>query len=397
VDQVRVQANGQLVLVEMPGVTDRDAQRRDGADPRQAVDLLGAVAVLLLEGRPRSGGDAPRLPLRAPVPEHARRLVHKLLAGPPAGYRNIHQFQADLAATREESVAGSRPRRAAHLAIQTAFLALGLAMMSVGGCMSSIMPASFDLAQTLVMEQAHDDLHAGAWREFFVQGLGPVRTAQLAALVQLDADLRLDQHLAAKQRRVADRQKARLRSLSPPAQQYLLLSLHEAQPQIKAMLDRRRTGPKWWLVDFRSLPWTRSADDMLSIERFLRNFFLGVVAFWPAVWVVWAFLTRGGLSFRLAGLMLVRDDGSRAARWQCAWRALLVWGPVAGLLLFSLWLDAWHWSTWDASQPRHWVAWLTVSAWWAGWALLPIYVFLALRQPGRALHDRLAGTYVVPR
>lgn len=30
-------------------------------------------------------------------------------------------------------------------------------------------------------------------------------------------------------------------------------------------------------------------------------------------------------------------------------------------------------------------------------ALLPLYVFLALWSPERAPHDRLAGTYLVPR
>ena len=39
---------------------------------------------------------------------------------------------------------------------------------------------------------------------------------------------------------------------------------------------------------------------------------------WLTVWTLWAFLWRGGLSYRWTGLSLVRADGRKAARWQCA-------------------------------------------------------------------------------
>jgi hypothetical protein len=40
------------------------------------------------------------------------------------------------------------------------------------------------------------------------------------------------------------------------------------------------------------------------------------------------------------------------------------------------------------------LSWL---CWGAALALLLLYVALALRSPARGLHDRLAGTYLVPR
>jgi hypothetical protein len=103
------------------------------------------------------------------------------------------------------------------------------------------------------------------------------------------------------------------------------------------------------------------------------------LAVWPVVWVVWAFCWRGGLSLPLLGLSLVRADGRPAGRLQCAWRAVLVWAPLTVFVTGLVWLPT-----------------LYSLFWWAGAALLALYVVVALWSPGRAPHDRLAGTYLVP-
>src|SRR6185312_14958428 len=56
----------------------------------------------------------------------------------------------------------------------------------------------------------------------------------------------------------------------------------------------------------------------IDVVRFRAAIFLASV--FPAVWVVWDFLTRGGFALKLAGLGLVRWDGRKAPRWRCAWR-----------------------------------------------------------------------------
>jgi hypothetical protein len=110
---------------------------------------------------------------------------------------------------------------------------------------------------------------------------------------------------------------------------------------------------------------------------------LGVV---PLVWVLTAGVLRGGASMLLTGIAVVRADGRRASRRQCALRALLVWLPVAGLLAGSVWLQAYH--------PRNTGG--AVALWLLAAALLPVYVAVALSYPSRAPQDRLAGTYLVP-
>jgi hypothetical protein len=118
---------------------------------------------------------------------------------------------------------------------------------------------------------------------------------------------------------------------------------------------------------------------------------------WPALWVLWAFAARGGISYLIAGLALVRRDGRPAARWQCAWRALVVWLPVTALFIMSLWLNAWYWMAWQPDDPRWWMLVLSRLGWWGGFGLLATFIVLALRSPGRAPNDRVAGTFVVPR
>ena len=62
---------------------------------------------------------------------------------------------------------------------------------------------------------------------------------------------------------------------------------------------------------------------------------LAMVVAIPACWVLWAFASRGGLSLPLAGIALVRNDGRRASRLACGWRAFLVWVAPTLLLVSS--------------------------------------------------------------
>jgi eukaryotic-like serine/threonine-protein kinase len=99
------------------------------------------------------------------------------------------------------------------------------------------------------------------------------------------------------------------------------------------------------------------------------------------------------------GLALLRSNGRKALRIQCAWRALLVWTPVAALLVLSVlldnvWLGAWFR---QIVEPYAWAYWLSWLCWGFALSLLPLYVGLAFWLPNRSLHDRLAGTYLVPR
>jgi len=65
----------------------------------------------------------------------------------------------------------------------------------------------------------------------------------------------------------------------------------------------------------------------------------------------------------------------------------LVWLPFVTLL----WLAGYM------NERFAGAAWLIHGLSWLALGLLAGYVLLALRYPDRSLHDRLAGTYLVPR
>ncbi len=105
-----------------------------------------------------------------------------------------------------------------------------------------------------------------------------------------------------------------------------------------------------------------------------------------AVWCAWSFLLRGGLSYRLAGIHLRRQDGRKAARWQCALRVLFVWGPVVCILTAAIML---HETFPEATR-------LALAMWLGAALLVPAYLWSALRSPSQALHDRILGVFLVP-
>jgi hypothetical protein len=111
-----------------------------------------------------------------------------------------------------------------------------------------------------------------------------------------------------------------------------------------------------------------------------------IVAPFLLVLVIWAFIFRGGITLSMTGLTLVRHDGQRASRSLCAFRAFLVWAPVWFLLFLTLVLHA---VIFESE--------IAVLAWGSAWLYLVACIALALWFPNRSLHDRLAGTYLVPK
>jgi eukaryotic-like serine/threonine-protein kinase len=97
--------------------------------------------------------------------------------------------------------------------------------------------------------------------------------------------------------------------------------------------------------------------------------------------IIAALLFRGGLVLLIAGVTFVRADGQPASRLRVFWRALVAWSPI--LFVFVGMCAA-----------------VVAQAIWAVWAALALFCLLAaisVALPTRALQDRLAGTWPVPR
>jgi hypothetical protein len=245
------------------------------------------------------------------------------------------------------------------------------------------------------------NLENGMWCDFAATALGPDPNSRWSAL----AGVRANQDLADRLRTQLDRDRRRWeerRTLLGPVTREEVSLMEQNMGQQQAAM-----GQNPWLQDvarFQRRHYRLAAQGVLlrpgvaaEGEAEMRKAALVGVVGWAAVWVVWAFLWRGGVSYRILGIDLVRADGRPALRLQCAWRALLVWAPVVGLIVLSLWLQMRFWADWSAGRTEPWLHTLSAAAGYAVFLVLAGYVVLALLRPARALHDRLAGTYLVPK
>jgi hypothetical protein len=396
-EQVWVQPRGRVLLLDGGMAVAGDADAR-------ALSLLRQVAMLALTGSAEAPGAEP---VRAPVPLHARELLQRL-TGEKVPYGRITAVQGDLAATRDRPAEVTTVLRALHLALCSSFLAFGLLTMLVWirfGGVSEIMILDRAMVQTRALQWVLED---EGRREAFLRDLPaghPLRRDPAAAPRLLEQRLALDRQ----------EMRTRVRGLGPAGSVYTILpvlrfhrehdgdeplrfepvpgdpvAVNVVRPalakfefgeddptfvgrwQLRQAADRLETGPGGDA--------TRPADKLLLSG-------LIVLGFFPALWVLWAFAFRGGLGLRLAGLALVRRNGKPAMRLQCAWRAFLVWAPVVALLMLAVWIDV--------RFPG--LSWLGCGLQGLFPLLIVGYAALALRFPARGPHDRLAGTYLVPR
>jgi uncharacterized RDD family membrane protein YckC len=352
VSQVWVQPNGRVQLLDLPlhpAAPSPPAQDRE-SDARRALTLLREAAVLALEGRERPEGT--QQPIAAPVPAHAAAMLDRL-AGVQEPYQSVEEFQVDLIGLQGEPTEINMGLRSGHLALLSALLFMPLLLMFG--------------ARYGIMHQSLRDL----------QGRLSLGKAAAAALAD-----------------------------QPGAQAAVAAQLERDQAQYRAL----RKVVEWdWLARFvlvdpvalgeaeAGAPGSFSAGEVRqavaraqgsSVDNLSYHVVYGFVVICGAglLFVLWAFLTRGGLTFRLMGISLRRADGRPALRLQCAWRALLFWTPVVTLLALSLYVQVEHVELVALSF------WL----WMSALALLLGYMLLGLWSPTRSLHDRLSRTYLMP-
>jgi hypothetical protein len=360
----------------------------DGADraPTEPMAFLSAAARLMVEGRPTTENAS--VPIRAPVPRHAAKLLARLVRLEP-GY-DVKEFAADLRATRHLPGEVTGTSRAAHLLLLIALLLPGLAMTFLMSLVLELVLPMVSFNVAYLCRSAARELEEGETREFILSNIRCDPFKRIGAATQFGVDTEEHKLLLEKEKQARAVHDARVTALSP--QMRVIQRYIEAQVQTSSAEEKR--------VGFReeaerALSWQPWQDDSEGLPVY--GYMLVFTVIWPIIWVVWAFVTRGGLSLRLTGLCLVRRNGQPALRVQCAWRALLVWLPMAALLATSLLLYAVYVAEWTTTPPAPAPWWTFVLSWWVALALALAYIPLALSFPSRGLHDRLAGTYLVPR
>ncbi len=392
-NQVWVGPDGQVQLLDLPlGATDTE----EASGPDRALALLADVALLVLEGQPRTAGGTDSV--RAPIPLRARPSLDRLL-GAAKPYRDVGEFHTALKRLADEPAEVTANRRATHLALLGAFLFFGLACCMVpAGFSSQFLHYGALLARSREKELRLQDLERDALLDFAARAVKPDPLIRLQAAVQLDADYQLRDRLRHSLDLDQRKRAARLESSSWIVRNGLEQIERQASPGLAAReIERRRDHPELFGIGHIRSRARNLVDGLVFEEEVPTGFWIGTLIAWPALWVIWAFLARGGLSYRLAGIALVRGDGRPASRLQCAWRALLVWVPPTALLVLSLWLEERYWSLWQPDASPTWLLSLASAVWYAALLLLACYVILALWRPARTLHDRLSSVYLVPR
>jgi hypothetical protein len=399
-EQVWVQPNGSVQLLDFalgrePAVTSAPAP--DGPDQQRALALLGAVTAWLLEGRPRPAPDVGAAPLRARVPEHAGRFLRRLLT-PGQPYRNVKELQAELRATQDRPVEVTRVRRAGQLAAWLGLVCLGPCWCLIGGALQPLSASLNLLVLIRLQEQAREAVQRDATVAFAASLLDPHPLVKVQAVQQWQQDQYLQGALDTTLQANRQRLDVRLASTSGPGRVVLL-------GWLRPITDKNL--PMYWQMirqrhPSRAAEFRRDAAVVAYVDQRpgeAQGMFItaaGMLVLWPVVWVVWAFGWRGGLSYRLTSIAVVRADGRPASRLQCAVRTFLTWLPITALFVLSVGAESAFWQ--DPVQPGAevlpWVCWCS---WWAGIVLLLLYVVHAFRSPGRCWNDRLAGTYLVPR
>jgi len=323
-------------------------------------------------------------------------MLDRLLRDDTDRYQTVEQFQADVEASNARPQEVTMDIRAQHLAVLAAvfFLPLVFVYLLVFFFFTSIQANTVaSLSQRIEWnEQRLEDLEEGARTEFLLSAFQFNPLILAGALLQLDDDLRLADQVEQQIQKDRELRERWLLSLSFAAKQVAQSAEEQRQPSPRS---RSISGNVRGQAHAASVP-PRYDDTVLPFWIYPTLIF--VIPF-PCIWVVWAFLLRGGLTLPLMGISLRSSTGRKAPRILCAWRAILVWLPVVGLLSLAQLCSAWYFVSWEQEWPeaRYWAYHLSWLAWGAAVALLPLYVALALRSPSRALHDRLAGTYLVPR
>lgn len=102
--------------------------------------------------------------------------------------------------------------------------------------------------------------------------------------------------------------------------------------------------------------------------------------------IVLSLFTGGGAMLRASGLGLRTSRGERATKLRCAWRSVIAFGTPLGLMLL-----------YEAARVNGSAQWILNTLVGATFTVIAAGVISVIISPDRAIHDRLAGTRVVPR
>ena len=388
-EQIWVEPNGRVQVMDFPLPTGRELSE-DRTKSRYPVgvpapfDSVRAVASLLLEGSPRTTGGR----IAAPLPPHASAITDRLMTDDRTGYSSLARLGRDLADNHAHPPQVSAGLRAGHLTLQSLFCGLGLLTMFLFAGFYSFLNALATGQESQMPKRARAAVADPVTRAAFLASLrsDPATDPKVLAAVEraLAPDLlertqqRLDDWADAAERRRATRDP----HLNDPERK-LLGQIDGMESDTGEVPHRRVIAYAVTVVASPQPPDITRLFEPLDVWVVF-----GFIAVFPlVVWPLFAAVFRGGLSMLVSGIAAVTTDGRPAARWRCAVREALGWMPLLAVLLATAWIQY--------AVPQFVFA--RTFLWLLAVVLLPLSVAVAVRDPARGPHDRLVGTFLVPR
>lgn len=354
--RVWVDGTGEPKLLDFEAnPTDRGGPTLDPSTTAPA-DFLRWLAVFTLEGRDDQGpSERPNGP-RAPVPGHAHEFLQELFAEDPPVAEAVADRLSDL---MTEPPAVTRARRGMAvlvgallpLCVFIIMLVIVASLYSTSSGMDIVRPTAF-IKQVQRPDTAAD-------------GPSPRREAAEVLLMNLEATL----------------------GEGPVVRSFLtglLSSTDMTREDLTALVDS--------LAATRPPPTPQEVQEARRIwvlglgraNRFFTRFFLRLTAVAGLVAVVLALLVKGGPVLLATGIQVRTADGTHAGGVRSAARTALAWSPfLISTSVIILVPDGWE-STALAFSLVLFLAWL-------------VGLGLTLATPEQGPHDRVAGTYLMPK
>lgn len=374
VDQVWVEPGGRVHLLDFP-IPSRGS-REDTTPASTAMGFIRQVASLALEGSPRV--EAGRL--RAPLPPHASAITDRIFSD---------ESDHDLSSLRTVLVEGHAQQplvtpslRIAHLTVQAAFLAFGVIAMFVASGACSLFNATvsrFELHGTAEVQRfLNSEADVEVLRQRVSTSNMPRERNRIAVDLSPNQIEATRKRVGAYHDRLASDEQQAVRRLTRVERRFLD---EMTSSTLDPMLPETAPLPVIGMTltsAYQPRPEARPLG--------LAGIAAVIVIFFPIVWMIIAFAVRGGIAWKMAGLVIVRNDGRPIGRFQAAIREMLVWAPVTVLLLATLRVQV----AYPESAALRLVLWLTAVA------LLFLMVVVGIRFPNRPPQDRIVGTHLVP-
>ena len=380
-DRVWITSEGRAKLLDFP--VPSDGKRRDRSGTPAAVihpgegvtdqQFLGQVAVAALEGRDVNAHEARSGSVAVPLPPHAREVLGELQRGlSPA------LLAERLRPVLQKPAFVSTGRRAGLIA---GCFALPLAVAVIWGALVAVL---------ITLSQTQAD--AISLSQCLNRMADPKAAQESAGGIELE-----NQKREAFEVYIAGRFRGVITNRATWTSLFGSTILRDQRSAAEQLIARRPVPTEIELKRAAAVvePYLKENLPIELVNPFGK--FKPEVLVYGVAWtlvfgsalpaLLAALFFRGGLVLRILGLTIVKEDGTEASRLRIFWRWMVAWGPLSVLAFLTTWVPtAVHGFSW-----RH-AALMIIGA-------LPavgLIVWAALR-PDRGLHDRVAGTCLVPR